>query len=92
MIIVLFIGTVLTFIIYNVNDWIVYEILKRRFYKYRDETFTADSSKALAISQIGVKAVLRIKRSIFFRSKYHVLVREIETMMDRYHEILDDIV
>lgn len=83
MIIVLFIGIVLTFIIYNVNDWIVYKILKRRFYIYRDETFTADSSKALAISQISVKAVFRIKRSIFFRSKYHVLVREIETILEQ---------
>lgn len=83
MIIVLFIGIVLTFIIYNVNDWIVYEILKRRFYKYRDETFTSDSSKALAISQISVKAVFRIKRSIFFRSKYHVLVREIEIILEQ---------
>lgn len=31
MIIVLFIGIVLTFIIYNVNDWIVYEIIKDVF-------------------------------------------------------------
>ncbi len=83
MAIVLLICIVLTFTIYNVNDLVVYESLKRYFYKYRDETFTSDSSKALAISQISVKAVLRIRRSIFFKSKYHVLVREIQTILEQ---------
>lgn len=71
------------FIIYTASDYFICEILKRCFYKYRDETAMSDSKKALKISEIGVKAVVRMRRSLFFKSEYHVLVREIETILEQ---------
>lgn len=79
----IFLSIVFTFVIYNVNDLVVYESLKRRFCKFRDKTFIRDYSKALALSQICVKAVFRIRRSIFFKSQYHILVSEITNILEQ---------
>lgn len=77
------ISIVFTFIIYNVNDFVVYESIKSCFYKFHDDTFIYDSSKALALSQICVKALFRMRRSIFFKHKYHIIVREITTILEQ---------
>lgn len=79
----MFLSIVFTFVIYNVNDLVVYESLKRGFYKLHDETFIYDSSKALALSQICVKSLFRMRKSVFFKSKYHVLVREITDILEQ---------
>lgn len=79
----IFISIVFTFIIYNVNDFVIYESMKRRFYKLHDETFIYDSSKALELSQINVEALFRMRRSVFLKSKYHILVREIADILEQ---------
>ena len=79
----IFLGIVFTFVIYNVNDLVEYESLKRGFYKLHDETFIYDSSKALALSQISVKALFRMRRSVFLKSKYHILVSEITNILEQ---------
>lgn len=78
---------VFTFITYNVLDWIAYKNMKKRFYNYRDEIFIADFSKRFTIrfiiSKIGVEVVDYCKRSVFFKSKYHALLKEISTTLEQ---------
>lgn len=78
---------VFTFITYNVLDWIAYKNMKKRFYNYRDKIFIADFSKRFAIrftiSKIGVEVVDYCKRSVFFKSKYHALLKEISTTLEQ---------
>lgn len=86
-IISILISIVFTFIIYNVVDWLVYKNIKKRFYNYRDKIFIADFSKRFAIrftiSKIGVEVVDYCKRSAFFKSKYHALLKEISTTLEQ---------
>lgn len=82
-IISILISIVFTFIIYNVVDWIAYKNMKRRFHNYCDDTLMAYSSKGLAISQIGVEVVIRIDKSIFFKAKYHALLKAISTTLEQ---------
>lgn len=82
-IISILISIVFTFIIYNIVDWLAYKNMKKRFHNYYDDTLMAYSSKGLAISQIGVEVVDYCKRSVFFKSKYHALLKEISTTLEQ---------